>query len=71
MNVTQALLQLRTMNPAVITKGAADQCKWAADTIELLARYVYSNVDLMASLRGRDERIYALVCNLCEGELDD
>ena len=40
MSAKQNLLQLRTMNPNVLTPEVARQCRWAADMIEMLAAYV-------------------------------
>lgn len=61
-NVKQRLLTLRTANPAVVTKGFAEECSWAADTIELMARVIGGSrcLDMQTALI-QDYRLYELV----------
>jgi hypothetical protein len=62
-NVKQNLLLLRTLNPAVVTKGVADLGEWAANMIELLAFYVETDV----TAAEWDARVKQVVLQLYRG----
>ena len=67
-DVKRNLLMLRTMNPAVVTKGSADMCNWAADTIEVLAKTLalatYGPLSELRKAVVQDQRLMHILAEL-------